>query len=146
MVNQFKSIILELYFEHFTVSDTNKNNNNDGKNHDKNFFYKQLATCIAITWKYLKIENWKELISFIKQNTEKIYSDHNSLFLLNECIKQLSAQRMPIARKKFNLIISEILPFNNFSAILEKQFRQPSALLFVKCFLSFFKATSLVTP
>ena len=134
LVANFKAAILNFYL-----------NLNDETNTADKVLIKQVSNIIALTCKLTKLETWKELTNLIKSNSPDIFCSKKMLILINEIITQLSSQRLAIAKQKFTLLISEILPFNHFSNILERICQEEAGGMFIKLFISFFKATTLVT-
>ena len=113
-------------------------------NCDEKQIHKILVIVIAKTCRKIKLESWKELMAMFKNG--EFYLKEHMLLLMLEIIKTLSIQRLPLARKKFFLIISEILPFAFFNQVLEKIIMDERGVLFIGIFKKFFKSAILITP
>ena len=126
-IEMLKKILLHVYI-----------NTNDKRVHQ------QLVTVIARVVKITSLESWKELFEIYR--SPEFLQNESMLLLMLEIINTLSQQRLPMARRKFALVISEILPFGFFSSVLENIVHDNRGVLFIKLFIKYLKNCIQLTP
>lgn len=107
---------------------------------------KQINEILSISIKSSKIEYFPEFLNFINfsENKFNLFTDEKFLNLMISLIRELSTQRLPMAKKKFNALMLEILPFHNFSDLLHVNSDNNCSSLLIKMYKTYFKAAAYI--